>query len=64
MKYIKVFAEDFPHALQDSLDKYCSEHKHNIIQQCSNVSYYYDVAYGHPRTKYLLTVTFDDGDVK
>lgn len=62
MKYIKVFAEDFPHALQDSLDKYCREHKHNIIQQCSNVSYYYDVAYGHSRTKYLVTVTFDGGD--
>lgn len=62
MKYIKVFAEDCPHTLQEKLDTYCDENKHNIIQQCSNVSYYYDVAYGYSRTKYLLTVTFDDGE--
>lgn len=63
MKYIKVFAADYPHSLQDDLDIYCDENRHNIIQQCSSLSYYYDVAYGHSRTKYLLTVTFDDGEV-
>lgn len=62
MKYIKVFAEDHPETLQEVLDNYYNETKHNIVQHCSSVSYYYDVAYGHPRTKYLLTVTFNDGE--
>lgn len=60
MKYIKVFAENYAENLQESLDDYCSEKKHNIIQQCSCVAYDYDAKFGASRTKYLLTVTFDD----
>lgn len=63
MKYIKVFACDFAQELQEKLDDYCKEHNHIIVDQCSSVSYYFDVTYGQSRTKYLLTVTFDNGEL-
>ena len=60
MKYIKVFAADGQSELQSVLDKHCSKYKHNIIQQCSSVAYDFDASFGSTKTKYLLTVTFDD----
>lgn len=63
MKYIKVSAEDYADKLQESLDKHCSEKKHNITQQCSSVAYDYGATFGTSRTKYLLTVTFDDQEI-
>lgn len=60
MKYIKVFTSVHASELQNELDEYCEENKHNIIQQCSSIGYEYNG--GYTKKEYLLTVTFDGGE--